>query len=49
MMRLSAVFLKLLPAGMSTPPAMRVATCVHEPPGFFFEGVAGYLGQARGI
>jgi hypothetical protein len=37
MMRLSAVFLKLLPAGISAPPAIRVAICVQEPSGFFLK------------
>jgi hypothetical protein len=45
MMRLSAVFLKLLPAGMRAPPAhLRPRTV-----GILFEGIAGYLGETGGI
>jgi hypothetical protein len=41
MMRVSAVFLKLLLAGIRAPPAMRVATCVHEPSEFFWKASQG--------
>ena len=36
-MRVSTVFLKLLPAGIRAAPAMRMATCVHEPSAFFLK------------
>src|SRR4029079_11369715 len=47
-MRLSAVFLKLLPAGMRAPPAIRMATCVHEPSGSFLKAAQGTSARPAG-
>ena len=43
-----SVFLKLLPAGMRAPPAIRVATCVHDPSGFFLKASQGKSARPAG-
>jgi hypothetical protein len=45
-MRVSAVFLKLLPAGITAPPAIDLRP---RTVGILFEGIAGYVSEARGI
>jgi hypothetical protein len=47
MMRVSLVFLKLRPT-MRAPPAMRVATCVHDPSGFFLKASQGKSARPPG-
>ena len=49
MMRLSAVFLKLLPAGMRAPPRNEDGHLRPRTVGILFEGIAGYLGETGGI
>jgi choline dehydrogenase-like flavoprotein len=47
MMRVSLVFLKLRPT-TSAPPAMRMATCVHDPSGFFLKASQGKSARPAG-
>src|ERR1700677_3095615 len=48
MMSVSAVPLKRLPTGIRAPPAIRVATCVHDPSGFFSKASQGRSARPAG-